>query len=296
MKKKKLDPEFVLEELNSRFFHYNAHYHPETDEDGEHQSKLLYTRRFTAPDLNEACLQVTDRVMEVLYRDPTIFTPVKYHYPQEDGDIRDLVVTFFDNLYVGFKVQGYSSTVTSNFLAERSGILTEPDSYYFAWTGQSPNDSLRDTAKRIRAELSDLSGTAWQEACPDPETAIFKPLLSAVRAELLAQPQAAANLIAWLLKPEDLYLIRYRESAEIPSVSVYYLGFSDGCVKMPDALIDARFKISSSGPSDNTLELIFTNGWTAELRARTVGAKVRPSAVRFRLTVGMLPAGTLLLD
>lgn len=279
------DPNIMLEVLRMQFMK-NGKIEPLTDQDEDLALKSETRLSFAAPEAITIAEKMLTPTLDALQRrNPEIFfTAAHFYYPTLLSDARDLVLCDYAWHELGFRVISPAHLP----LAERTGGIMDLNNFLIQFTDYGSLIEADEKMWQVEDEMQRYEGKTWKTAYSDIDSQLFYPILSVVREELLRLQKCGENMLKFLIQPKDLILIRCKDD----STSAVLFDFSSENVKLPSKLLDCRFKLGSK-QSKNTLELLFDGGWALTLGLRTAYSTVKPSSVRYRLTLRALPAGVV---
>ncbi len=199
------------------------------------------------------------------------------------GDARDIIVTNYDNDWqIGFSAK-------NNHTAVKHSRLSDKIDFGKKWFGLKCSQRYMDEVKQILGNIRKLVEEGryetWNQLL-DKEEEYYKPVLMAFKAEIehmaLTHSEVPSLLAKYIIGKYDFYkIMKYHHYTKIQGFNL------DGTLNQKSGKIKARYKVEklklptrlveSGLYNNNTLKMIFDNGWHLSFRIHNASTMLEPS-------------------
>lgn len=205
------------------------------------------------------------------------------------GDVRDVVIqSQTSDWQIGISAKHQHEALKHSRLSPRIDFGQQ-------WFGHQCSREYFDEIHPVFDHLSELkrNGALWS-AVPQKDTAIYVPVLTAFRTELLRLDQSnpgmvAPRMVQYLIGTHDFYKVIKLSNQTKLQVYNFNGSLNRPCartqpsirlerLRLPTRIIELDFKRDTpSGMSTTTLELVCDGGWQLSLRLHNASSRVEPS-------------------
>lgn len=206
----------------------------------------------------------------------------------QEGDVRDVLISKNNGWEIGISAK-------HNHEAVKHSRLSPNIDFGHKWISIPCSQKYFQDINSVFDNLEILRGIKWDDANIDKVNEVYKPILEAFKRELIRLYQENGSvvpqkLVRYLLGEYDFYKLILDTQKEIIRVNAYNLGgtlnkSNNGVkseyillrVKLPTQIYYFGYTENSTGVSDNTMELIFNNGWQLSFRIHNASSKIENS-------------------